>query len=344
MKFVRIAAGVTISLVFLVLAFRGVHVGEVKDALRSADYLWLVPAVLAIVASIALRAVRWRALFYPHDRDLRLGSVFGSMNVGYLVNDVLPLRLGEVVRAYLLDQKEGVGVARAFSTVAVERVIDLVVTIAFLAAVTPFVSLPSGFNGPAVVLLTLAAVTALGLIVLAGARREQVHRLGRMVTGRLPVGPAEKLHELLDSVLHGFAALNRPSVAARVTVLSVVLWLLAALGLWCTMFAFDIRLGPSAPLFVLALVSLSFVIPASPGYIGVFEWTVRTALSSFAVADSTATSYALITHLVTFLPPMLLGALYLWSSGISLGRLFASSSTAVPVAVEPEPTPVAERR
>ena len=89
MKQLRVVLGLLISAAFLLLAFRGVHFREVGSALSSANYLWLAPAVAAIVASIGVRAVRWRLLFHPQ-QGMRLSSLFGALNVGYLVNEVLP--------------------------------------------------------------------------------------------------------------------------------------------------------------------------------------------------------------------------------------------------------------
>jgi uncharacterized protein (TIRG00374 family) len=333
MKQLRIVAGLAVSAIFLYLALRGVRFREVGEALREANYLWLVPAVAAIVASLGLRAVRWRLLFHPV-RDLRLSVLFGSMNVGYLVNTVLPLRLGEVVRAYLVGQMERVGAARALSTVAVERVLDMVVTLAYLAAVLPFVSLPEG-AGPKIAAITLVAVGALLVMLVAGAVRERTHALAAVATGRLPQRHAERLHGLLDSFLHGFAVLSRPGVAVPALGLSVVIWALAALGLYFTLFAFHLYLTPAAPLFVLALVSLSFVVPASPGYVGVFHLAVVSALRTFDVDESVALSYAFVAHLIAFVPPMLLGAAYLWRTGTSWDRIFAFRRPA-PVE-EPEP-------
>jgi uncharacterized protein (TIRG00374 family) len=338
MRHLRVALGLLVSAVFLALAFRGVHFREVGEALRSANYLWLVPAVAAIVASIGLRAVRWRLLFHP-DRHLRLSSLFGSMNVGYLVNDLLPMRLGEVVRAYLLSQLEPVSAARALSTVAVERVIDMVVTLLFLAAVLPFVTLPEGFNSVAVVIVSAVAVGALGVMLLAGAQQERTHALGRLVTRHLPESLAERLHDVLDSFLHGFAVLSNPVVTAQIIVTSIVIWVLAALGLYFVLFAFDMSLSPAAPVFVLALVSISFVVPASPGYVGVFHFAVVTALQAFDVSKENAQAYSFVAHLIAFVPPMLLGAGYLWRSGISWERIFAfrrtPAATAEPEAVAP---------
>lgn len=334
MKQLRIVLGFVISAVFLVLAFRGVKFREVGAALSEANYLWLAPATAAIVASIGLRAVRWRLLFHPR-RDLRLGSLFGSLNVGYLVNDLLPLRLGEVVRAYLLSQTERVGVAHALSTVAVERVLDMVVTLAYLAVVLPFVTLPEGAAGKIAVVSALA-VGALVVMMVAGAVRERSHAVARLVTRRLPAGPAERLHTLLDSFLHGFAVLSTPRVAAPMAALSLAIWALAALGLYCVMFAFHLYLSPAAPIFVLALVSVSFVIPASPGYVGVFHLAAVSALKAFDVDESLALSYAFVAHIIAFVPPMLLGAAYLWRTGTSWDRIFAFRRTAT---ADPEAAP-----
>lgn len=322
MKFLKIALGLMVSAGCLWLALRGVRFREVGDALGAANYLWLVPAVAAIVASIALRGVRWGVLFHPQ-RGLRFSSLFGALNVGYLVNDVLPMRLGEVVRAYVLSQREPVGTAHALSTVAVERVMDVVTALLFLAAVMPFVTLPQGVNGVAVVLVSVIAVGALGIMLLAGMQRERTHTLGQLVTRYLPSRPAERLHRLLDSFLDGFAAMGNGLVAAKVFALSAAIWGLAALALYFALFAFHLELSPAAPVFVLALVSLSFVVPASPGHIGVFHFAVVTALAAFDVAEDRARAYSFVAHLVAFVPPMLLGAAYLWRAGLSWGRLFA---------------------
>jgi uncharacterized protein (TIRG00374 family) len=334
MKQLRIALGIAISAVFLVLAFRGVHFDAVGDALGSAQYAWLIPAVAAIVVSIGMRAVRWGVLFHPR-RGLAFSSLFGSLNVGYLVNGVLPARLGEVVRAYVLSTREPVGMAHALSTVAVERVLDMVVTLAVLAAILPFIELPQDFNGPLVAVVSVVAVGGLLVMLLAGAQRERAHRIGALVTGRLPGHWAERLHGLLDSFLEGFAVLSHPAVAARAVGYSVVIWLLAALGMYLTLFAFGLELAPTAPILVLALVSLSFAIPASPGHVGVFHLAVVSALKAFAVDESVALSYAFVAHLVAFLPPLLLGAGYLWRTGLSWDRLFAFRRSASPT--DPEP-------
>ena len=321
MKFLRIFAGVAISAAALYFALRGVDFHEVGRALRSANYFWLLPGVLAIVASIGLRAVRWRLLFHPQE-GMRLGSLFGSLNAGYLINDILPARLGEVVRCYLLATLEPVKATRAISTVAVERVLDMVVTLGYLAALLPFVALPAG-AALKVQIVTVLAVGALLTMLVAGAMPERSHALARLFTRFLPPAFAARLHDLMDHFLAGFGVLSRPTIALRLVVQSVVIWGLAALGVYFTMFAFHLQLSPAAPLWVLALISLSFVVPAAPGHVGIFQLTVVAALQPFDVEESVALSFSFLAHAVTFLPPMLMGALFLWRSGISWDRLFA---------------------
>ncbi len=318
MKGLRVIAGLLVSALFLYLALRGVDFRRVGEALRDANYWWLVPGVLAIVLSILLRVVRWRLLFHPRT-GLRFASVFGALNVGYLVNDLLPMRLGEVVRAYLISQQEAVSTTHALSTVAVERVLDMVVTVAYLAVLIPFVELPAGAAGK-VQAVAAVAVGALLVMLVAGALPARTHQLARLGTRFLPQGMARRLHGLMDHFLEGFAVLSAPRVALPVVALSVALW---ALALYCVLFAFDLRLSPAAPFFVLALVSLSFVVPAAPGHIGVFHWTVITALATFHVQEDVARSYAFLAHLVAFLPPMLMGAAYLWRAGLSWERVLA---------------------
>lgn len=320
MKHLRLLLGLGISAAFLWLAFRGVRFGAVGAALRQANYGWLVPAVALIVASLLLRAVRWRLLFFP-TTGLRYGNVFGAMNAGYLVNTVLPARLGEVVRAVLIGHLERVRTARALSTVVVERVLDMLTTIIILALLIPFVPLPTGSALPLAAGATLA-VGALVVMIVAGAMPGRTHRLADIALRRLPERWSVRLRAYLDSFLEGFAVLSNRSVALRLVCLSAVVWLTVALALYSVMAAFHLNLPPTAPMFVLALVSLAFVVPSSPGYVGVFHLAVVKALGvGFGVDPTLALSYAFVAHLVSFAPPTLLGAWFVWRSGSSLGRL-----------------------
>jgi uncharacterized protein (TIRG00374 family) len=320
MRHLRLLLGVSISLLCLVLAFRGVHFDQVGAALRAASYWWLLPATALIVASLMVRAARWRLLFYP-TTDLRYRNVFGSMNAGYLVNTILPARLGEIVRAVMLGRLEDVRTAHALSTVVVERVLDMLTTIAMLALLIPFVPLPDGSTAPLLV-ATALAVVGLVVIAVAGANPHWAHALMRLASSRLPQRWSERIHGVLDSFLDGWGVLSMPRVAVALVAYSVAIWLIIALALYCVLFAFHLRLPPTAPMFVLALVSLSFIVPSSPGHVGVFQFVAVRALEiGFGVDANVALSFALVAQVVSFAPPTLLGAWFVWRSGLSWSRL-----------------------
>ena len=120
----RRALEVIVSLVFLALALRGVRLGDLWDALRRASYLWLLLAVAITVLLLLIKGWRWQLLFYPEYR-LPYGSVLTALCAGYLASNVLPARLGEVVRLLLLAGEQPVSVARTFSTIVIERLLDV---------------------------------------------------------------------------------------------------------------------------------------------------------------------------------------------------------------------------
>jgi uncharacterized protein (TIRG00374 family) len=325
MKYLRVLVAFAISALFLYLAVRNVDFSRVGDALRQANYWWLIPGMALIVVSLMVRAVRWRMLFFP-TTGLHYRNVFNSMNAGYLVNTVLPGRLGEVVRAVMLAQLEEVRVAHALSTVVVERVLDMLTTIAVLAILLPFVTLPAGSTAP-LLAVTVLAVGALLFMVVAGAQPRLAHAVLRLVSRFLPQRWQERLHGLLDSFLEGFAVLSNGGLALRLVLLSVGIWMLIALATECVLLAFHLHLPPSAPLFVVALVSLSFIVP-SQGGVGTYHLAASQALQiGFNVDESTALSFAFVAHIVSFLPPLLLGAWAIWRSGFSLGKLLSFSKS-----------------
>ncbi|MGD9893475.1 MAG: lysylphosphatidylglycerol synthase transmembrane domain-containing protein [Dehalococcoidia bacterium] len=351
MRYLRMLVGFALSAVALFLAFRNVEFSDVGEALRSAAYGWIVPAVALIVASLVVRAVRWRLLFYPNT-NLRLMNVFGSLNAGYFVNTVLPARLGEVVRAVMISRLENVRTAHALSTVVVERVLDLLTTILILGLLIPFVSLPDESVTPLIVATGLA-VAALVVMIVAGANPSRTHRIARIFTARLPDKWSTRLHHMLDSILDGFRVLSNVGVSVRLILLSIVIWLLVAAAMECMLLTFHLDLPLTAPLFVLALIQLSFIIPSTPGHVGVFQFAAVEALRiGYSVDPNAALSFALVTNVVSFVPPAMLGLWFIWRSGASLGRLVTAgreaqaeeAATGTAPSPDPSPTGVGEGR
>jgi len=261
--------GLLISLGALLLALRGLHWAEVGSALRHANYFLLLPAAIAMFFSLYFRAIRWGVLFHPRT-DLRVGALMGTMNIGYSVNNLLPLRVGELVRAYLIGEAEGVSAAHAVSTIVVERVLDVLTVVLMLVLLLPFIDMPAWAATPALVAGVVFLVLAVLLATLSLAR-EWALAAADWCARLLPARYQTRLHEAAEAVMEGFGVLSKPAVLASSVAWSFASWFCSVLVMFIVQQAFDLGVGFEAAPFVLATTSLAMLVPASPGYIGTFE-------------------------------------------------------------------------
>jgi len=304
--------GLAISVGAGVLAFRGLRWGEVRDAMVEANYGLLALAVVIMLVSLYFRAERWRVLFLPQ-RGLRLTNLLGAMSAGYALNNLLPLRVGEFARAYLIGEaEEDVRAPHALSTIVVERTLDTLTVVAMLLVTLPFIDAPGWARGPALFFGLGVLVLAVALALVSTARERAVAivvRLERLLPERWR-GRAESWTE---AALEGFAVLRTPSVLARAAGWSAVSWLTSAVMIYVTLRAFGLDLPFSAALFVTAAVSLGMVVPSSPGYIGVFHAiAIESLVNVFDVERDPAASFALVQHAIQYLVPIVIGVAYLW--------------------------------
>jgi hypothetical protein len=303
--------GLLISLGALLLAFRGLHWAEVGSALRDANYLFLLPAAVVMFFSLYFRAIRWGVLFHPRTH-LRVGSLMGTMNIGYSVNNLLPLRVGELVRAYLIGEAEGVSAAHALSTIVVERVLDVLTVVLMLILLLPFIDVPAWAATPAVVSGVVFLVLAVLLATLSLARQWAL-AAADWCARLLPVRYRTRLHEAAEAVMEGFGVLSKPAVLARGVGWSFASWFCSALMMFFVQQAFDLGIGFESAPFVLATTSLAMLVPASPGYIGTFELVAIKGMKNvFDVGSNAAASYALVQHAFLYLTPLIISAVYLW--------------------------------
>lgn len=303
--------GLLVSLGALWLAFRGLHWGEVGSALRDANYPLLLAAAVLMFLSLYLRALRWAVLFHPH-AHLRVGALMGAMNVGYAVSNLLPLRVGELVRAYLIGEVEQVSAAHALSTIVVERVLDVLTVVLMLVLLLPFIDAPAWAARSALVAGVAFLVLAVLLATLSLARS---WALGVVDWGVRPV-PARfraPLRQAAESVMKGFGVLSNPAVLAQGAAWSFACWTSSMLMMFAVQQAFDLGAGFAAAPFVVATTSLAMMVPASPGYIGTFELVVIEGMENvFDVGSNAAAGYTLVQHAFLYLAPLIVAAVYLW--------------------------------
>ncbi|MBF6611627.1 MAG: flippase-like domain-containing protein [Chloroflexi bacterium] len=333
--------GIAVSLVFLAWALSKEDLGAVWQGILAAHYWALIPALALYFVGVWVRAVRWRILLKPIAPKVSLGKTFEVVVIGYMANDVLPARIGELVRAYVLSMREDVRKTATLATILVERIFDGLIMIGFAAVVVLIVTtMQSGAlqTGPEHQLGTLlserggllgvlAALLILALLVfvtIASSRSRAERAIGftlRFVPGRLH----ERVEKLAGSFIDGLGSLRSASGLASVFGLSVVAWLFEAgmyyvLGTW----GFDLRGFSGGPLpfyaYVLAtaIANLSTLIPQAPGFIGVFDAIAKVVLvGAFGVASQPATSYVLVLHAALLIPISILGFVYLARESLS---------------------------
>jgi uncharacterized protein (TIRG00374 family) len=329
----RVWLGLAVSAVALYFALRGIAWADIRRALASASYTWLIPAIGVIVVGQVARAIRWQVLFGDGPRpDLR--SAFAILSVGYLVSAVFPLRLGDVVRAWLVETRTPAGGFEAFATILVERALDLLVVLILLTVwvPTPAARFLGGQLGPglwadagSLRLAALAVVVAvylamIGLALIGPRLGRRIRRL--LVRCRVPDPVAEAVAVATTRFAAGFAPLRQPRTAALALAWSLGVWWVGGVGYWLMMRAFHLDLPFSAAVFAMCATALLAILPSSPGYVGVFHWGIRLALAIYgAVPAAVAISYALVLHGVTILVLIALGLLGMWLLGLSRRQL-----------------------
>lgn len=327
---VRAVVGLAISAVFLVVAFRGQDFGEVRDALGRTEYRWLAPALALYGTGVWIRAIRWSVLLRPIVA-VRARDVFPLVIVGYTANNVLPLRTGELVRAYLLGQRHGVRKTAALATVAIERLFDGLTMLAFMLIAATAISFTAELRRIAVVAVALFALALAGLLVLL-LGTEPRERVLRLVLGPLPVGIAVRVERMARSFLTGLGALTRRSDLALVAGTSLVAWCCEAAMYWTIARGFEEPLRgamtPAAALLTTGVANLATLVPSSPGYVGTFEAGVALAVNgALDVPRGLALSYAIVVHAALWLPITAIGAVEWWRQHLALSRSRVAAST-----------------
>jgi glycosyltransferase 2 family protein len=314
----RIWVGVLISAVSLIFLALTVDFVELGRVLASANP-WLTLAVVALVPiQMYLRAYRWRLLF-PSPNELSMPGVLSALYLGYMVNTVVPLRAGELVRAYLVGETEPVSKGTALATVVVEKVLDLG-TMALLLFILPlFLPLPPWAQAAAGLSGLALAVAALGLLAMVLARRA-VLRAAERLEARVPLVRRFRGRDLVESFMDGFAFVRQPRLLLAITVWSLVLWSLAALMTYLALLAVGIAQSFAVAVFLMVAVNLGMAVPSAPGYVGVFHSTVVVALAPFGVEATQALAAAIIIHTMVFGCFVVGGLYYLARSGQLGGR------------------------
>jgi uncharacterized protein (TIRG00374 family) len=316
--------GILISAVFVVLALRGLKLEEVWHNIRNANFIWLVPSVLVYFAAVVVRTWRWGFMLRPLKR-VSVPRLFPVVVIGYMGNNIFPFRAGELLRSYVLRQREGILISSSLATVVVERVFDGLVMLAFVFIALPLTPIPGDSNGRIGTMVSLASIAFFGAMIvffILAAFPDRFMRFADWFADRLlPQRLAEPLLELLDHFLEGLASLRSFRNVIMIFFTSVLIWLLETVKYWFVMHAFDFQVSFFALMLMNGVVNLATTLPSAPGYVGTFDEPGIEILKLFSVNENTAAAYTLILHAALWLPITLLGFYYMLREGMSWSEL-----------------------
>ena len=322
---VQIVLGLVISVAALWLAMHDVRPAEVLGALRRANYVGFAALVVLTVTGFWLRAIRWRWLF-SGERPIAHGPLFRATMIGFMANNLLPLRLGEFMRAWALGRREGLSKTTVFATVVVERVVDLIALIVVLGLALWVHPLAEGSEADRLVrrgatLLIAAGVSmTLGVIVLE-RWPDLAHGLIRWLTRPLPAGARERVAPMLDNFVEGLALFRDLPRVAWVFLLSFLMFGVIALGLSVSLWAFDIQTPWYAGMVMLVITAIGIMVPAAPGYIGTMNVACKVGLRLFGVGPELSVPFSWFYWAGQWLPVTLVGLYCLRLEGLSLASI-----------------------
>ncbi len=322
-----LALGLVVSAATLAYALNGVDLNALRDEFARGQYLWLLPAVVTVVIGLFFRAMRWRSLL---NNQIEFQHSFNILNAGYFLGAVLPLRLGEVVRAFLATRlAPPISVFTSLSSMVVERLTDMLAVVVLatiaisLAPVTPQVETAARLTG-------LLAITGLVVLAVLAARRDLAHRLTKFALRLIPLLRRFDLTHIVDRFLDGIAPLGSIRGVASALFWTALAWTMSITEGYVLMPIFYEKPDLNSTLLMIVLASLAIALPAVPGSVGPFEAAVVSGFTIGGLAGTPelrarALAFAVVLHIVNTGMYALLGWIGLVQEKISLSQIIQSA-------------------
>ncbi|RKX26405.1 MAG: hypothetical protein DRP45_03655 [Candidatus Zixiibacteriota bacterium] len=322
-KRLSFSIGLIISIILLWVLFRDVHFEELWTALRGANYFWLLPNMALVILAMYQRAHRWSHMIRPV-KAVSLNKLVAATFIGFMANNVLPLRLGEFVRAYSLAyQDKEVSKSASLATIFVERMVfDLVALLVIFCAVVSVaaVEIPDEMRTGIYLAIGIALTGIIFVLVLA----LKPDRTSDLLTKYLVFLP-ERLRETIGSIVTRFSwgliFIKKPKTVGWVSLHTLLIWLVMGISNYSVFLAFGFDLPLDASFFLLVVVSISILVPSSPGFVGVYHAGTVFSLMQYGIGRADALSFALVLHAAQYIPITLLGFYFLRKEHLSLKQL-----------------------
>lgn len=315
----RNTVGILVSVACIGFISWRINFDEVISAISSFQWFWLVLGIASLAFGYYVRILRWSSLLRAAGAHVPTSKCAAPFMASIALNNTLPMRLGDAVRALVFPQAIGIGRIVATGSLVMERLVDLLTLLICLAiglALTANAQLPSWMVGTAVGLAATGGLFLIIVFLFSG-------RLSRWAGGRAHKSTNSKrqriFHALRD-LLEGFESMSRFPVLLALFLLSMLVWVGEAGLFWALLHGLGFNAGAASAVVVMAIATLSTLVPSSPGYVGTFHLAAFSAVSMLGGTSAQAASLAVLAHLGLWLPTTIAGGLAILFNPQLFGR------------------------
>jgi len=320
-----------LTIVLLLTFFISIDYVGLWHAMSGARIIWIFLSLSVGLGAFYVRVKRWHYLLLPM-KSIAGMPLFKAIMIGFSVTIVLPGRVGELVRPYLIGAWENISKSAALATVVLERIIDLFCVLTYFAMYIYFFSRANESSWFSIVRKSslVALIVGMGgmlLLVVWGYRPKIINKVIGVVlfwgSGKFK----GKVLDMANSFSNGLLILKHPKLMVKIIILSYIFWFIIAVNTAFMIWAFEPWVNFKEAIFVMGLLVLGIALP-TPGGAGGFHWAVRLALIWVGVNDNTAAAIAIIHHFISVGPVLLIGLFFVWKEGLSWSKLRSINTTA----------------
>tara|TARA_B100001559_G_scaffold68980_1_gene56178 strand:+ start:1793 stop:2779 length:987 start_codon:yes stop_codon:yes gene_type:complete len=320
-RYIKLIFGICISIAGLYYAFKGIDFIQLWKIINQLDLFYGALSLTILVSSNIVRALRWQILVYPIER-FTLKSAFSSIMIGYFGNSVLPFRMGELLRAYVLAEKSSLNVPTAFGTIVTERILDFV-GLSLLILLTILVYPADWISQKLIITVVVLSLAAFVFVFCFKEIKEFfLFDLKKIRFFHKPV--LLKIIEIFERLINGAVAIRSTNNVMLIFFYTILIWLMYAFSTYYALLSTGIFIKWYEVCVLMISTTLAISVPAAPAYVGTYHATVVYVLTTFFLINQLeAQASAIIIHAVGTIPFIIIGAWYFINSSVSIREINA---------------------
>jgi uncharacterized protein (TIRG00374 family) len=319
MKNKKFWTGIGISVIFLYFALKNIEIEKVLKAFKEINYIYLFPVIFFTILTYIVRAWRWK-YFFRHIKPIPFSSLFSAVMIGFMTNNILPARIGELVRAYCIGKKENISKSMSFATIVLERIFDGF-SLLFLFVITLiFYPFPEEVRKIGY-LFAAVYIIAAGILISIKVWDQQAMKIVNLLCSYLPKKVGTTITGYIHSFISGLDVLKNGWDVFLILLYSIILWTISAISFYFMLHGCHLQLSFFAALFILIVIAIGIAIPAAPGAVGTFQYFTMLGLSIFNVDKNIGLTFSIVLHITQIIVPIFIGWIYIYREQISFGEM-----------------------